>query len=144
MFEKPASREVFCKPDIQAEKGEFERVGQLFGIDDSALLFLAQDGNLQPLDEDTWSQLGNTDSYSIPQDGHDIAEEHAAAAGKDYRSVAEAMYAGVASGEPIDAPIIMKFGNQYHLVSGNTRLMAARAYGAAPQVWVFEVADNEA
>lgn len=145
MFEKPSTREVFKKPDIQAEKGEFERVGQLFGIDDSVLMYLAQaEGSMVPLTDDLWSTLSNSDSFDIPVEGHDVAERLAQSNGRDYHAVADRMYAGLVSGEALDAPIIMKHGNQYHVVSGNTRLMAARAYGVTPPVWLFEVDSHEA
>lgn len=135
MFEKPIVREVFREPNFESERGEFARVAQTFGIDDSVLVYQAEkQGRMVTLTDDMWSQLGNTDSYRIAADGHDDAAEFAAMNNRDYRAVAEAMYVA-----PIDAPIIMKFGDTYHVVSGNTRLMAARAYGVMPNVWLFEV-----
>lgn len=62
-------------------------------------------------------------------------ERNAFHIGRDWESVKTALEGGV----PLDAPIIMKRGDQTHLVSGNTRLMVARAMGIRPQVWVFEV-----
>ncbi|MFT5849903.1 MAG: ParB-like chromosome segregation protein Spo0J, partial [Patiriisocius sp.] len=43
------------------------------------------------------------------------------------------------SGQATDAPIVMKFGDRYHLVAGNTRLMAAKALGVRPQILLFEI-----
>lgn len=138
MFEKSPSREVFRKPNLETEHGEFVRVGSAFGIDDSVLMYQAEhDGSIIKLTDDIWSQVSNTDSYHIAVDGHDQADEIALQYGRNYHAVAEQMYT-----EPIDAPIIMKCGDIYHLVSGNTRLMAARAYGVTPNVWMFEVAEN--
>jgi hypothetical protein len=138
-FSRENPKEVFSKPDIFSEKGEFERVADTFNIDSSVLLWSAQQGSMTQLTEDIWSTLQNTDSYSVEKDDHDTAHQHAESVGRNYRVVAEAIYAGVANNEPIHAPIVMKIGNAYHLVSGNTRLMAARAYGVAPKVWLFEV-----
>jgi len=145
MLEKLSKKDVFASPNIQAEKSEFERVAKKFGIDVSVLTFLAERyGKLTELNDDIWSQLKNTDSYKVPVDGHDTAEIYATIAGRNYHAVAEAVYAGVSLGKQLDAPIIIKCGEEYHLVSGNTRLMATRAYGVIPNVWIFEVDKNEA
>lgn len=138
MFEKSPGREVFREPNLEVERGEFRRVASTFGIDDSVLLYQAEhEGSMVKLTDAIWSQLSNTDSYQIAADGHEAASEIAATYSRDYHAIAEQMYV-----EPIDAPIIMKYGDTYHLVSGNTRLMAARAYGVTPNVWLFEVANN--
>lgn len=142
-IDKGNPKEVFSKPDIYSEKGEFERVARTFNIDSSILLWAAQQGSLAPLTEDIWLTLENTDSYNIEIDGHEVAGQYAEEVGRNYTEVAEAMYAGVAKNEPIDAPIVMKIDETYHLVSGNTRLMAARAYGVMPKVWMFEIDSNE-
>lgn len=142
-FGKENPKEVFSKPDIFSEKGEFERVASTFNIDSSVLLWSAQQGSMTQLTEDIWSTLQNTDSFSVEKDDHDTATQHTESIGSDYREVAEAIYAGVANNQLIHAPIVMKIGNLYHLVSGDTRLMAARAYGVTPKIWMFEVDSNE-
>ena len=139
-FEKVPTRDVFRQPNLEAERGEFVRVGCKFGIDDSVLMYQAeQQGSMIKLTNDIWSQLDNTDSYRITVDDHEAAASFATMNQRDYHKVAEQMYV-----EAVDAPIIMKYGVMYHLVSGNTRLMAARAYGVTPNVWMFEVEDHAA
>jgi len=94
-FERP--KEIFKVPDIFAEQGEFERVAQELGIeglDSSVLMFRAQSGSMVPLSERMWANLENTDSYAVTKDGHDVAENLANQAERDYRAVAEAVYAG--------------------------------------------------
>ncbi len=140
MVERAPKKDIFKKPSLVAEKGEFLRVAQAFGIEDSVLFYSAEnEGKIVTLDDDTWSMLENSDSYHIPKDGHEIAAALAEESGRDYHVVADAIYGGVMVGEPLDAPIVMKIGERYHLVSGNTRLMAARAYGVTPNVLLFEV-----
>ena len=39
----------------------------------------------------------------------------------------------------LDAPIVMKIGDLYHLVAGNTRRMVAKAAGVTPRVLLFSV-----
>lgn len=142
-FSRKNPKEVFSKPDIFSEKVEFERVASTFNIDSLVLLWSAQQGSMTQLTEDVWSTLQNTNSFSVEKNDHDTATQHAESVGLDYREVAEAIYAGVANNQPIHAPIVMKIGNLYHLVSGNTKLMAARAYGVTPKIWMFEVDSNE-
>jgi len=36
-------------------------------------------------------------------------------------------------------PMILKFGDRYHLVAGNTRLCTAAAMGMKPQVLIAEI-----
>ena len=136
-------KNVFSKPDLYAEKGEFERVANTFNIDSSVLLWAAEQGKMVTLNEDIWSVLQNSDSFSLHKDDHEAAQTLANFAERNYHEVAEALYAGVAAEKPISAPIVMKYDDdQYHLVSGNTRLMVARAYGVTPKVWLFEVDSN--
>lgn len=139
MFEKPMMRELFRKPNIQSEVGEFKRTGLKFNIDDSVLMYQAENnGILIPLTDDLWRSLDNTNSYQIKRGDHEAASELATSVGRDYKAVSEEMYV-----QPVDAPIIIKFGNKLYLIAGNTRLMASRAYGVTPNVWLFEVDDNE-
>ena len=137
------TKEVFSLPNIFSKKSEFERVADIFNIDSSVLMWAADQGNMVPLTESVWSALQNTNSYTLNKGDHDLAQNHAELAGRDYHEVAEAMHAGVAGNNPISAPIIMKYGNIHHLVSGNTQLMAARCYGVDPKVWMFEVDTQE-
>lgn len=45
----------------------------------------------------------------------------------------------ISARRPLNAPIIMQLSERYHLVSGNTRLMVARAAGITPTVLLFTV-----
>jgi hypothetical protein len=140
MVERAPIKEIFSAPNIRAEKEGFTRVARQCDIDESVLLYTAEyEGKMVTLTDEVWGQLEDTNSYTIDPNEHDVAAEHALADGKDYHAVADAMYAGLMAGKPIDAPIIMKQGEMYYLISGNSRLMAARAYGVMPPVWMFEV-----
>lgn len=140
MFEQLPSRDIFKKPTLQNEIGELRRAAQHFGIDDSVLMYLAEtEGRLIPLSQEIWSQLDNTDSFNVKSDDHDTAATYASMNGRDYHQIADSIYASGIGAEKLDAPIIMKYGDQYHLVAGNTRLMACRAYGVTPNVYLFTV-----
>jgi len=42
-----------------------------------------------------------------------------------------------------DRPLILKFGDRYHLVAGNTRLSTAAALGIIPIVLIGELKDYQ-
>ena len=130
-------KERFRYPDIKIERGEFERVGDTFNVDTDALMFIAEEeGRLAPLNEDVWSVLDNTDSNQLKKGDWDSVKacSEAQARIRDWEKFKRLEENGV----PVDAPIIMKFGDTYHLVAGNTRLMVARALGTTPKVLLFE------
>jgi hypothetical protein len=125
---------LFKYPNIVNEQGEFERVGTEFGIDTSVLEYLAQNGELAELSEDVWQILENTDSLDISPGDYGKVDELSKQVGRDWETIHEALE----SGKTIEAPIVMKHEEKYHLVSGNTRLMVARAMGIRPTVLLFE------
>lgn len=124
----------FTYPDIEKKEGEFERVAQTFafGIETSVLMFLARDGEMITLDDDLWQRLENTDSNRLEEGDWNQVDEYGNMAERDWHSVDSNL-------NGMDAPIIMQFGDRYHLVAGNTRLMVARARGISPKVLLFTV-----
>lgn len=130
----------FKAPDIYTENGEFVRVGEEFGFDDAVLTYLAKhNGKMVVLNDEIWSRLENTDSYGIEESDWATVEDKSKEASRDY--LVPKMK--IEKGELLQAPIIMKMGDIFHLVSGNTRLMVSRAFGIKPQVYLFEVDTHE-
>lgn len=142
MIESFESRsEQFRIPNITAERGEFERVGKTYGLDYIELIRQAGTaGRLVKLSEEVWSQLGNTDSFSIDESDWNTVRQHSDTQEekRDWESLKNILMRG----DSVDAPIIMKRGGEYHLVSGNTRLMVARALGMRPYVFLFEIHED--
>lgn len=130
-------KEQFRFPNIEAERGEFERVAEKFDVACDTLMFLAEEeGKVTALDKDMWGVLDNTSSKSI-EFGDWGGVEHALredGVERNWKELREKMK----NSEVLDAPIILKIGDLYHLVSGNTRLMVARALGMTPKVLIFE------
>lgn len=135
-FETPEAR--FVSPDLELERGEFERVATTYNIPAQTLIEWAKEGTLQVLDETIWQQLDNTDSNRFEAHDWQTVAEFSAMAERNWKDLKQKMDQGIA----IDAPIIMQNGAEYHLVAGNTRLMVARAAGAAPKIWLFPVKIN--
>lgn len=131
-------KEYFKYPNIEKEEGEFDRVAEEFGIETSVLMFQARNGELVQLDKDLLNKLENTDANTFEVGDWSAVQDHSNPDGvhkRDWEEIKRKME----SGEVLDAPIIMKFGNRYHLVSGNTRLMVSKAKGIYPKVLMFEV-----
>jgi hypothetical protein len=132
---------AFVVPDTLAERGEFARVAETFSFDEGVLMHLAKtNGRMVDLTSAIWNELDNTDSNRFEVGDWAAVADHAGHVGRDWQSIKD----GVVHGQSYDAPIVMKYRDKCHLVSGNTRLMVARALGLKPRVWLFEVYDNEA
>lgn len=129
----------FVYPDIRAERAEFERTAETFAVDAETLMFIAdEEGSMVPLSEEVWNKLQNTDSNTLKvgnwQEVGRLSREY----DRDWVTLKEKLQ----QGEAVDAPIIMKHGDSYHLVAGNTRLMIARALGETPHVLLFEYTED--
>lgn len=132
----------FTFPDLKYEMGEIERTAKTFAPDKFQefmrdFIVEATKTKLVDLSEDVWSKLENTDSFDITEGDWDTVNYHASAeeVNRDWKSKREAMEAG----KEIHAPIILKIGDIYHKVAGNTRLMVARALGISPKVLIVEM-----
>ncbi len=134
----------FVRPDIKKERGEFERVAHIFNVDADTLMFLAQDeGVLQPLMEDMWEQLDNTDSNTFKHSDQDVWNKvRDCSEVQEVKRDWEGLKRKMQNKETLDAPIIFKYGDRYHLIAGNTRLMVARALGIIPTVLLFEYKED--
>ncbi len=128
-------KQYFKFPNIFKESGEFRRVATEFNIEESVLEYLAQQGQLVELTDDLWNQLENTDSATLEFGDWVSVENLANQVNRDWSTLRQKLE----KGEIVEAPIIMKTQDQYHLVSGNTRLMVAKALGIRPSVLLFEI-----
>lgn len=130
---------------LRKEVGEVERVVEtvlriqrddpFFEITKMAILEKIFYGSLQVLSSEIWEQLENTDSNTEISNGDfQKAKELAQHYKKDY----DGLVAAIEKGEKLSAPIILHWNGCYHLVSGNTRLMIAKASGQIPQIIVVD------
>jgi hypothetical protein len=135
----------FIFPSFEHEEGEIERVQEYFQVktDNFVQKFLdrARTGKLVRLSDDVWNMVENTDSHSeniMRGDWDAVAEcSNANENKRDWQSLRSKMQ----SGTPVDAAVIARRGNILHLVSGNTRLMVARAMGIRPEVLIVDITD---
>lgn len=132
----------FQFPDVKKERGEIERVAKEYaeGYEEEFVEEFLKRGRkqaLSSLDSWLWVKLLNTDSNDIKAGDWDKVKELSEQVSRDWESIKKKMESNVT----IDAPIILKDGNEYHLVSGNTRLMIAKALGITPRVMVVDMSD---
>jgi hypothetical protein len=136
---KPAN---FVFPRLREELGEIERVAEYVGESKAQFVprFLQatlRDSNRTQFVELTnsiWDQLKNTDSTRIGKgDWKSVSE--ACENKRDWEKVRRE----VENGTRLDAPIIVRLPNEYHLVSGNTRLMCSKALGVVPKVLIVDM-----
>ena len=123
--------------DILKDREELELTLQLFlkqNITDEAihqLAFQLLEGKYLELTDEAWSQLENTDSWSKIKPG-DMDTVRCLSAGYE-RDVGSILLA-IESGQPLPAPTILEYNHRFYKVSGNTRLMVARALNQHPMV----------
>ncbi len=134
----------FVFPKFENETGEIERVARKFSPDDP-LLFVhkfydrARLAQLVELSDDVWNKLDNTDSTDITLNDWTMVAHNAEEGHVEHPRPWQLMKEKLETGGALDAPIIAKIGDIFHLVSGNTRLMVSRAAGIRPRVIVVDM-----
>jgi hypothetical protein len=126
---------------IDGEMDEIERAVQDLSRDgdlettvkDVTLAF--NNANEVNLTKDIWSKLENTESNQIKKGEIKKVE---ALAKKYNKSLPSDLKRALVKGD-YGRPMILKFGDRYHLVAGNTRLCTAAALGMTPKVLIAEV-----
>ena len=129
---------AWSAPDIEAEMGEIERTASaLSPLDASAefarLLEAIKVGESVNLSDDVWSRLENSDSWDIRVGHIEDVTYHTNENGRDAAALEAALRNGTSMLMPI---IVIKKDGTPYTVSGNTRLMLARALGITPKVFV--------
>lgn len=82
-----------------------------------------------------WKKLENTESNEVKKGEMKKVIEIA----KKYNKTSPLILKKSLLKDDYDRPLILKFGDRYHLVAGNTRLSTAAALGMKPQVLIGEI-----
>lgn len=129
------------KKYFQTEMDEFERAAQDLsrdeGIDVSVnqLLNAFENAKEVQLPSEVWKKLENTESNQIKKGEMNKVIDLAKQYNKQHpKELKKALISG-----DYRRPLILKFGNRYHLVAGNTRLCTAAALGIKPQVLIGQI-----
>jgi hypothetical protein len=139
MFESLEGEEK--KEYFQDEMDEIERAAQDLSRDDKyetsvkEILNVFKKSKETKLDDKVWKKLENTESNEIEKgDMRKVVK----LAKKYNKSSPLKLKDAIMSGD-YRPPLILKFGDRYHLVAGNTRLCTAAAMGVNPKVIIGEL-----
>jgi hypothetical protein len=129
------------KKYFQDEMDEIERAAQDLSRDNKIetsvkeILNVFKKAKETKLYDKVWKKLENTESNEIKKGDMDKVIDLA----KKYnKSSPLKLKDALLSGE-YRPPLILKFGNRYHLVAGNTRLCTAAALGLNPKVIIGQL-----
>jgi hypothetical protein len=129
------------KKYLQSEMDEIERAAQDLNRDENINvsvndIYQAFDNSRETtIPDEVWSNLENTESNQIKKGDMKSVMALAKKYNKqDPRELKTALKSG-----DYKRPLILKFGNRYHLVAGNTRLCTAAALGIKPKVLIGEI-----
>ena len=129
------------RPDLDNEMDELQRVVQdlsrdediTVSVDDLVKVF--KNAKEVTLSDEIWSNLENTESNEIEKGDMDSVMDIA----KTYKKTnPKKLVQAIKSGD-YKRPLILKFGDRYHLVAGNTRLCTAAAMGVNPKVFIGSI-----
>jgi hypothetical protein len=129
------------RPDLENEMDELQRVVQDLSRDEDInvsvddLVNSFKKSKEVTLTDEIWSNLENTESNEIEKGDMDSVMNIA----KTYKKTnPKKLSQSIKSGD-YKRPLILKFGNRYHLVAGNTRLCTAAAMGVNPKVFIGSI-----
>ena len=129
------------RPDLENEMDELQRVVQDLSRDEDInvsvddLVNSFKKSKEVTLTDEIWGNLENTESNEIEKGDMDSVMDIA----KTYKKTnPKKLSQSIKSGD-YKRPLILKFGDRYHLVAGNTRLCTAAAMGMTPKVLIAEV-----
>lgn len=131
------------RPDLENEMDELQRVVQDLSRDEDItvsvdeLVKVFKNAEEVTLSDEIWSNLENTESNEIEKGDMDSVIDIA----KTYKKTNPKKLAQVIKSGDYKRPLILKFGDRYHLVAGNTRLCTAAAMGVNPKVFIGTI-DN--
>jgi hypothetical protein len=115
---------IIVKPDLKGEMDELQRVVQDLSRDENIettvkeLVNAFNDSTEEPISDDVWSKLENTESNEIEKGDMKAVYKIA----KTYNKTnPQKLTQSFADGD-YKRPLIVQFGDRYHLVAGNTRL----------------------
>ncbi len=133
---------VFKRPDnLKGEEGEIKRVAAHFdeNLDSFVMRFIQAyaDAPMVRLTPRLLAQLENSDVQQVEEGNWAHVQELADMVKRDWEDIREKIDNNV----PIDAPIVVRYRDTLHLVSGNTRLMVAKAAGKPLDVALVSLKD---
>jgi hypothetical protein len=141
----------WIRPDMRNEAGEIVRVIRDFlGQEPSSetvqeITRMLQSAPEVELSDEVWATVENTDSFHHVRSGHledaeNLTAEYNAVLPVENRRDFNKLLDGFKNGSPMELPAIIRDRQgKMHLISGNTRLMIARALRLQPKVIIGDM-----
>jgi hypothetical protein len=129
------------RPDIEGEMDELQRAVQDLSRDENIEISVEQlvkafnSSKEETLTNDIWGKLENTESNEIQKGDTNAVMKIA----KMYNKTSPKILAKAIMKGEYNRPLILKLGDRYILVAGNTRLSTAAAIGVSPKVFIGEI-----
>jgi hypothetical protein len=129
------------KPNLKGEMDELQRVVQDLSRDENieitvdGLVDVFNKSRESKLTTEIWEKLENTESNEIEKGDMKAVYKIA----KMYNKTNPQKLAQSFADGDYKRPLIVKFGDRYHLVAGNTRLCTAAALGINPNVFIADI-----
>jgi hypothetical protein len=133
------------KPDLKSEMDELQRVVQDLSRDENIeitvneLVTAFNKSKETTLTSEIWNKLENTESNEIEKG--DVRTVYKIA--KMYNKTSPKKLSQSLKRGDYKRPLIVKFGDRYHLVAGNTRLCTAAVMGIKPNVFIANIDTNK-
>ena len=134
------------RPNISGEMDEFQRLSQELSRDKNIEISVKdivksfENAEEKTLTKDIWKKLENTESNEIEKGDMDSVIKIAK---KFNKTNPKKLVQSLKSGD-YSRPLILKLGDRYILVAGNTRLCTSAALGIEPKVFIGKInMDNE-
>ena len=119
--------------EIERTVEDLSRKGIETSVDDVVNAF--RNGVEVEIPFEVWGKLENTHSNQIKMGEMDKVRKIA----KEFNKTNPTKLSKSLMGGTYDRPMILKFGDRYYLVAGNTRLSTAAALGMTPMVLIGEI-----
>jgi hypothetical protein len=129
------------RPDLEGEMDELQRAVQDLSRDENINISVEQlvkafnYSNEETLTNDIWGKLENTESNEIQKGDTNAVMKIA----KMYNKTSPKILAKAIIKGEYNRPLILKLGERYILVAGNTRLSTAAAIGVSPKVFIAKI-----
>jgi len=129
------------RPDIEGEMDELQRAVQDLSRDENIKISVEQLVNAfnnskeETLTNDIWGKLENTESNEIQKGDTNAVMKIA----KMYNKTSPKILAKAIMKGEYNRPLILKLGDRYILIAGNTRLSTAAAIGVSPKVFIAKI-----
>lgn len=129
------------RPNISGEMDEFQRLSQELSRDENIEISVEdivksfENAEEKTLTKDIWKKLENTESNEIEKGDMDSVIKVA----KKYNKTNPKKLAQSLKSGDYSRPLILKLGDRYILVAGNTRLCTSAALGMEPKVFIGKI-----